>query len=197
MQDAKGLYAHVLVLNRHYAPIHIVTVRRALCLMCKGAAEAVDQDGDGVVVSYDFARWMDFAPVGGNGDDAIHGPTYLFRVPRVVRLVGYDRYPRIRVKLTRRNLMARDDYTCQYCGRPGSYRRLTLDHVTPRSEGGPDTWTNLVTACAACNDRKGGRTPVAAGMRLRRDPVEPHRNPVLTIRMRSERYRTWRLFIPD
>jgi 5-methylcytosine-specific restriction endonuclease McrA len=75
------------------------------------------------------------------------------------------------VKLSRREVFARDRHTCQYCGRQGT--DLTLDHVIPRHRGGLHTWENLATACRTCNHRKGGRTPEEARFRLLRPPFEP------------------------
>jgi 5-methylcytosine-specific restriction endonuclease McrA len=90
-----------------------------------------------------------------------------------MHLLQYDRTPRVGVRLTRRNLLLRDGYQCQYCGkRPGS-RELNVDHVLPRSRGGRDTWDNLVISCRGCNLRKGKRTPVEAGMSLLSAPHQP------------------------
>jgi 5-methylcytosine-specific restriction endonuclease McrA len=79
--------------------------------------------------------------------------------------------PRPRVALSKREVLRRDNYTCQYCGRPS--HQLTIDHVIPRHAGGVHSWTNLVAACSACNRRKGGRTPEQANMQLLRSPYEP------------------------
>ena len=94
--------------------------------------------------------------------------------PSVLRLKAYVHVPFRRILLTRRNVLRRDGNRCQYCG---SRERLTLDHVLPKSRGGPDTWDNLVAACGECNHRKGGRLPDEAGMRLRRRPAEPRCDP--------------------
>src|SRR5690606_18411404 len=104
-------------------------------------------------------------------------------VPKVIRLLGYDRLPRQEVKLNRRNIFARDRNQCQYCGKHFSTSELTLDHVKPRTQGGQSAWENLVCCCVACNARKGGRTPEQAHMTLIRKPVKPRRNPVISIRL--------------
>lgn len=95
------------------------------------------------------------------------------RVPRVLHLLRYDRTPRITVRLTRRNLMLRDGFQCQYCGKRPSHRDLNVDHVLPRSRGGADSWENLVVSCRLCNLKKGRRTPAEAGMTLARPPHRP------------------------
>jgi 5-methylcytosine-specific restriction endonuclease McrA len=101
---------------------------------------------------------------------ALRSSTARLPWPSVVRLKGYVRVPYRRVLLTRRNLLRRDGHACQYCG---ATDRLTMDHVVPKSRGGPDTWENLVAACVPCNNRKGSRTPDEAGMALRRRPFRP------------------------
>ena len=84
----------------------------------------------------------------------------------MIRLQHHVRRPRPRVKLTRREIFARDRHTCQYCGRQS--HDLTLDHIVPRHRGGGHTWDNLVAACKACNHRKGGKTLEEARFRLLR-----------------------------
>jgi 5-methylcytosine-specific restriction endonuclease McrA len=91
--------------------------------------------------------------------------------PSVIRLEIQVHRPRPRVKLTRREVFRRDNYTCQYCGRHDI--TLTVDHVIPRHLGGQHKWTNLVAACSACNHRKGGRKLEEAHMRLAHIPNEP------------------------
>ena len=90
----------------------------------------------------------------------------------MIRLVSYVRIPRDthRRKITRRAVFARDDWTCQYCG---SRSNLTVDHVVPRSKGGPSSWENIVASCAPCNRRKGNALPRQAGMSLSRAPGTP------------------------
>jgi 5-methylcytosine-specific restriction endonuclease McrA len=157
----------VLVLNRIFQPVRITTARRAFRLLFTGTAQALDAQGE----FYDFMAWMS-VPV-RTKDDVVPIVDGELRVPRVVHLRRYARLRRPEVRLSRRNIMLRDGYECQFCGKqlPGS--QLNLDHVMPRSRGGGDTWENLVTACHACNRRKGQRTPREAGMPLRRRPVAP------------------------
>jgi hypothetical protein len=106
------------------------------------------------------------------------------------------RRPRPRVKLTRREIFIRDHFTCQYCGRRGG--ELTIDHVHPRSLGGGHSWENLVTACKACNHRKGGKTLAQARMALRTVPREPRAGVYYTIERRFdiEMDEAWQKFLP-
>jgi 5-methylcytosine-specific restriction endonuclease McrA len=116
-------------------------------------------------------------------------------VPKVIRLLGYDRLPQQDVKLNRRNIFARDKNLCQYCGKHFPTSELSLDHVLPRSQGGTSTWENLVCCCVHCNARKGGRTPEQAHMALIRKAYKPRRNPVISLRLGSDKYASWRAFL--
>jgi 5-methylcytosine-specific restriction endonuclease McrA len=89
----------------------------------------------------------------------------------VIRLSYMVKRPRPHVSLSKREILRRDNYTCQYCGR--QFGTLTLDHVMPRHRGGRHSWENIVAACPPCNRLKGGRTPREAGMPLKRPPREP------------------------
>jgi 5-methylcytosine-specific restriction endonuclease McrA len=121
----------VLVLNQNYERLNVCNARRALVLVDGGKAE---------VLEHAF------------GD--LRTPSRIIPRPSVIRLVYMIKRPRPRVRLTRREVFMRDQYTCQYCGL--KTRDLTLDHVIPRHRGGAHTWENLVSACRSCNHRNGG-----------------------------------------
>lgn len=133
-----------LVLNATYEAVNITSARRALTLIVKGVAVAEE------------CR-----------DVRAHR---MFMAPSVVRLREYRRVPRVVQMLSRKNIYARDGYTCQYCLQPFHGRDLTLDHVVPRSKGGLSRWENLVAACHSCNHTKGDRSVEEAGMTLARPP---------------------------
>ena len=137
------------MLNATYEPINVCTVRRAVVLLIKEKAEILEH-----------ADWE------------LHSESSTVARPVVIRLVSYVRIPRDthRRKITRRAVFARDDWTCQYCG---ARSNLTVDHVVPRSKGGPSTWENIVASCAPCNRRKGNALPRQAGMQLAREPRTP------------------------
>lgn len=143
------LNTNVLVLNSSFQPLHVCHARRALVLVMGGKAEVVEY--------YEKSF--------------VHTVSRRFQLPSVVRLRIYIRPDRRSVVLNRRNILRRDRYRCQYCGR--SSDELTTDHVVPRSRGGEDSWENLTTACMACNNRKGNRTPESAGMQLLSTPKKP------------------------
>jgi 5-methylcytosine-specific restriction endonuclease McrA len=151
----------VLVLNASYEPINVCTVRRAAVLILKNRAEVLEK-----------------------GEVALHAESFTLPRPIVIRLLSYVRIPRDahRRKITRRAVFARDRWTCQYCGHErGS---LTVDHVIPRSKGGPSTWENIVTCCAPCNRRKGDRLPKQANMVPSRRPKAP--NPTIFIHVATQ-----------
>jgi 5-methylcytosine-specific restriction endonuclease McrA len=198
--ESRVLECSVLVLNSSYAVLRLVSARRAFVLLVRQAAEVITIDG-GHYESFDFARWTDrsFVLAGADDDhlDWVHTATLTLAVPRIIRLTDYHGFPRQGVALTRRNVYARDGNVCQYCGKRLAARQLTIDHVIPRSRGGTESWSNLVTACMPCNTRKGGRSPRSAGMQLIRKPVEPRRNPLMLLRLQSPKYHSWRVFLNE
>jgi 5-methylcytosine-specific restriction endonuclease McrA len=146
-----------LALNASFEPLTIVTPRRAVRLVLDGKAEILEEDSRRCFRSeHRVVPW-----------------------PSVIRLVRYVHVPRrFRRQVTNTFLFARDDYTCQYCGRHKSELRgrqfLTRDHILPVSRGGDNSWENVVTSCSPCNNRKGGRLPEEAGLKLLSRPTEPN-----------------------
>ncbi|MCH2145184.1 MAG: HNH endonuclease [Phycisphaerales bacterium] len=200
MIETPALQAQVLVLNRVYTAIKIVDARRAFTLLAKQIAEVVALE-EGTYRNYDLHSWTDIAELQKELEADAHEWVSTARisiaVPKIIRLLDYDRRPHHDVKLNRRNIYARDESRCQYCGRKHTSKELSLDHVLPRVQGGEDSWTNLVCACVKCNARKGGRTPRQANMRLIREPRKPRRNPAITIRVGAPRYKSWKAFLDE
>jgi len=199
---SEGLNAKVLVLNKLYVAMRVISARRAFCLLVNNIAEVihVDQGPSGhQFLNYDFESWAEVAQLQRQFEperhDWVRTVRYEIAVPRIIRLIGYDRLPDQIVKLNRRNLFARDRNLCQYCGRVFPTADLSIDHVKPRAQGGGNTWDNLVCACIRCNARKGGRTPEQARMSLVRRPEKPKRNPLITLRLGHEKYASWKAFL--
>ena len=196
------LASPVLVLNRGYAPVRTTTVRDAFVKLFASVAEAVAVE-EGAYVSYDFHSWVEVSLLRGMLDevppdtDWVHTPSLSIIAPRVIRLLEYDRLPIHNVKLTRKNIYERDRYTCQYTGRRLRPSDLNIDHVIPRSQGGRNTWENLVTCSVEANSRKGGRTPKEAGMRLIRRPTKPSPRHQLRLPQTQRSYRDWDHFVSD
>jgi 5-methylcytosine-specific restriction endonuclease McrA len=162
---------NVLVLNQNYEPLNVCNVRRAVVLVLRGKAEIIE-----------------------NTARAIRTATTTVFMPSVIRLVHMVRRPRPRVRLTRKEIFARDGWACAYCGR--QTRDLTLDHVVPRHRGGAHTWENLVSACKPCNHHKAGHTPAEAHMLLRRQPAVPRVSIYYPFFQYLNTRETWRKFVP-
>jgi 5-methylcytosine-specific restriction endonuclease McrA len=194
-----ALDASVLVLNKLFMAIHIVSVRRAFTLLCKDIAEVVSMEG-GQFATYDFATWRELSEYRARNfreedDDWVRTVSSEIQAPRVIRLLSYDKLPRQTVKFNRRNIFARDNNQCQYCGKKYPTSELSLDHVVPRSRGGRSTWENIVCACVGCNVKKGGRTPKEAHMSLIRKPEKPKRSPLLNLKLTHRKYQSWKTFL--
>jgi 5-methylcytosine-specific restriction endonuclease McrA len=200
VHSGRVLSSSVLVLNRHYLPVHIITVRRAFGLLYCESAEIIHIE-EGQFSNYDFSTWCELSAFRALEQKAPHeewvrAVQFEIQVPRIIRLFEYDRVPRKLLKLSRRNIFARDGNRCQYCGCSFPTSQLSLDHVLPRSRGGETTWENVVCSCVTCNTRKGSRTPHEAHMRLMKMPIEPKTNPVLALKLKNPKYASWRSFVP-
>ena len=195
---SSALNSSVLVLNRQYMAVHVVGVRRAFGLLINKMAEVIHIE-DGQYCNYDFHSWQEVSELKSEfkqpSDDWIRSVNFEVCVPRVLRLLYYDRLPKQRVRLNRRNIFARDANTCQYCGKKFPTSELSLDHIMPTCRGGDTSWENLVCACVKCNVRKGGRTPKEAGMKLIQKPVRPKRSPMLTVKLGNPKYASWKTFL--
>ncbi len=198
MSGSSVLDSNVLVLNRFYMAIRIVNVRRAMTLLYRDCAEVILLDQD-QYISYDFNSWCELSQLMASekqpGDEYLSAVNFELRVPRIVRLTRFERVLSQTVRFNRKNLFARDNYCCQYCGQTHPPHKLSLDHVVPRSHGGQATWENIVCCCLKCNGRKGGRTPQQARMKLLSRPVRPRFNPLMTEAVEDPRYQCWKTFL--
>ena len=161
----------VLVLNASYEPLNVCTVRRALVLILKEKAEILE-----------------------HGDGVLRSETMRVDRPEVIRLISFVRVPRDihRRRITRKAVLARDGWTCQYCG--ADTPTLTVDHVIPRSRGGESVWENIVASCAPCNRKKGNRLPREVSMHPRKHPRPP--GPTVFIRIAAPRTpATWEPYL--
>lgn len=166
------MVGNVLVLNASYEPLSVISVRRAVVLLLKEKAQVVEA----------AEAW-------------IRAQHWAIQQPLVIRLVYYVRIPhRLSLPLSRRTLLARDGYACQYCGKQPDRTELTIDHVLPRCRGGQSTWSNMVAACARCNQVKGDRTPQEADMPLRSMPRKP-RYVALTLLGDGRQHEVWNKYI--
>lgn len=162
--------ANVLVLNLDYQPLNVCNVRRAVVLLSKEKAEMIERNGH-IILS-----------------QRLKIPS-----PSVIRLAYHVKRPRPVVKLNRKEILQRDDYTCQYCGR--RTHDLTVDHVLPRHRGGQHVWENVVAACKVCNHRKGGKTLQETHMHLVRRPFRPPSTPRYLFSSYLKTEHTWHKFL--
>ncbi|MCB0338239.1 MAG: HNH endonuclease [Bdellovibrionales bacterium] len=162
-----------LLLNASYEPLRVVSWQRAITLIFMGKAEIVEEY-----------------------DREIRAVSVVFKAPAVIRLLKFVKMGQKKPPLCRSNVLARDNFECQYCGVELGAREATLDHVIPRSRKGTTTWTNIVTCCTACNRIKGSKTVEEANMKLRKKPIQPDWLPVLKFRMHGGIPECWNLFLP-
>jgi 5-methylcytosine-specific restriction endonuclease McrA len=157
-----------LVLNASYEPLCVVPARRAVVLVLKSKAEIIAADGE-----------------------VFRSEKTIVRVPSVVKLKYFVAVPyRTRGTLSRRAVLVRDDFECQYCGAPAE----NVDHIHPRSRGGTHTWENVVACCRRCNSRKENRTAAEVGMKLRRPPRAPQDNLFLIVSV-GKLHPTWEPYL--
>ena len=181
----------VLVLNKSWVVVNIASVRRAMGLLYQDMARAVHPEEYTV---YDFDDWCELSDHQKTAR-MICTPTRAIRVPEVILLNGFNGFIRREVRFSRRNIFERDKNTCQYCLKKLSKPELTIDHVTPQSKGGTDSWENLVLACVKCNVKKSNRTPAQANMPLMRKPVKPKWLPSLGMKIPVGQLSSWQRFI--
>ncbi len=165
-----GMNEPVLVLNANFEPLNVCTTKRAMGLIFSGKAEMIE-NGRGYIktVREDYPR------------------------PSVIRIGYMIKRPRPRVRLSKREVFRRDQHRCQYCGTRAG--RLTLDHVVPKHRGGEHRWDNLVTACAACNLKKGGRSLDQVNMNLLKRPKEPRPTALYLFGNHLQENRDWRHYL--
>jgi len=162
--------SRVLILNQSYEPISVCSAKKALLMLLLTKAELIAQKE---------GRYL-------------RSPRFTFPFPSVIRLLKYYRVPYRIIELSRKNILRRDNYVCQYCGK--KTKTLTIDHVIPKSRGGSARWDNLVAACVKCNNKKGSRTPEEAKMPLLRKPRKPNHIMFLKQYM-GDVENTWRPFL--
>ncbi len=162
----------VLLLNANYEPLNVCDVRRAYSLILLGKADIVHQ-----------------------GDNYVRTSEGHYAAPSVVKMRYLVRRPIPQLRLSRHSVLARDHYTCQYCG---STRELTIDHVVPKWMGGPHTWDNLVACCRKCNLKKGDKTPKQANMKLKNDPRRPKFIPYISLQqyVKAVHREEWMYYLP-
>jgi 5-methylcytosine-specific restriction endonuclease McrA len=167
----------VLVLNSDYEPLNVCNLRRAIVLVYLGKADILHERSDGTT-------------------ELISAEGERVTMPSVVKLRHHVKRPLPELKLSRRSIFARDNYTCQYCGTTG--KDLTIDHVIPKRMGGGMEWENLVTCCRKCNTKKGDKLAEKIGMKLARPPRRPRYTPYISLNkyVAGAKHDIWRDYLP-
>jgi 5-methylcytosine-specific restriction endonuclease McrA len=217
--------AIVLILNRNWQAINIRTPQEAFCQMATNVATALEIEVEDPAESEHGSfrnphshpsprgyggqaaiRASNIRPVTWDewitlpirdGDNAVRTVRGAIRVPTVIVAVNYARVPKKRPKLCARTIRERDGNRCQYTGALLRPDEGSLDHVVPRSRGGPDTWENLVWSSKQVNTRKGNRLPHEAGLKLIRTPRAPlcGELPVSALIRNAHGVAEWKLFL--
>lgn len=165
---------NVLLLNSSYEPMRVISWQRAICMFFSGKVEVIEESSN-----------------------EVHSVSLVIKIPAVVRLLSFVKVRQKAPTLSRANILARDQFECQYCAKQLTPKEATLDHVLPRSQGGRTSWDNLVCCCASCNKRKGNQTPKQANMPLKQKPVKPGWLPVLQIRFNGKIPDSWQYFLAN
>ncbi len=192
----------VLVLNSSYSPMYVTTVLKAINLLFREKAEVIEVENN-AWSTHNLTSWEELSYFKNEleeGFDCLRGGgDYVLGVPKVIRLVKFAKH-NMRINLTRKNIFLRDDNVCQYCDKHKPAKELNIDHVIPKSQGGKNTWDNLVCSCIKCNAEKRDRTPKEAGMSLIRKPKKPSQYLMFKNylnRMDEDPFKEWVRFFPD
>ncbi len=184
-----ALQKPVLVLNKLWMPIRVVPSIRAFTLLFAEKAYVVDTS------DYAVFNWEEWCELPTNEDeDFVRTSKSNVKMPEVIVLSKYDKIPKKGMKLTKRNIFLRDDFTCQYTGAKVTTKTADIDHVIPKSKGGATNWANLVVCSKAINRKKADRTPQEAGLRLLKKPCKPEPQ-VIYIDPRMDMPKSWEKFI--
>jgi len=197
----------VLALNRSYAPVGIISLRKAFQKLVKGKAKVVHVTESGYYEDYDITSWAEISQLKKelgeelNGyEDWINANEAPIEAPRIIRYLDYNKVYSNKVRFSRKNVFLRDNYTCQYCGKTMPLSKLQLEHVVPKAQGGKTIWVNTVCSCQECNNKKRDRTPEQAGMKLIRKPFIPRFLPTSKVQRFAwdkNRYGSWDNFVSN
>jgi 5-methylcytosine-specific restriction endonuclease McrA len=186
----------VLVLNSDYEPLNVCNLRRAIVLVYLGKADILHARDEelAAAAALEGIDPRTYVVAGRTALSTAEGES--IAAPSVVKLRHHVRRPLPELKLSRRSVFARDNFTCQYCGSHG--KDLTIDHVVPKRHGGGAHWENLVACCRRCNTKKGDKTPEKVGLKLIRPPRRPRYTPYISLNkyVAGTKHAIWRDYLP-
>ena len=185
-----------LVLNRLWQAVNVIGVERAFSLLALDHAQVIYAE-DGSFRVFDSTAWFEHSKDVESiaGARVVRTVNQSVIVPSVLLLKGFDRILLQEMKFNRQNLLERDDYRCQYCGKNLPTKELNMDHVVPRDRGGGTSWENVVISCIRCNSKKSNRLPKEAGMRLLKEPKRPSRRPFVSSLYGKPVEKSWEYFL--
>jgi 5-methylcytosine-specific restriction endonuclease McrA len=186
----------VLVLNRVWQPINVVSAKRAFALLFQEHAQVIDPN-EGDFRIYDGAQWIEHSMRNEpRANQAVmRTVNFAMHVPKVLLLRSYDKVPAQEVKFSRESIFERDGYRCQYTGKVFPPKMLNIDHVIPRDRGGKTSWENVVTSSIHCNTLKANRLPHEAGLKLIRTPTKPKVRPFVSSLIGTSYDQSWSYFL--
>jgi len=196
MNTTNVLNNKVLVLNKCYQPINIISAFHAICKVYTGAANIVDENYGVWTFDQWVNNWEDLTSVPEEKRaQLVHTAKLAFPAPEIIVTTKFT-YEHHKVRLTRKNIFIRDQNTCQYCCKEFPSNELNIDHVVPSSRGGKTRWANVVASCIPCNTRKAARTPREANMPLLKTPAKPHWS-MIAGKITAKVPKSWESFVDE
>jgi 5-methylcytosine-specific restriction endonuclease McrA len=176
----------MLILNKSWFPIKVKDIKDVIGKLCNGNAKIIDED----FIQYSWQEWLDKYSIPHEQEknikyEFIRAKNFSVKSPKVMICTKYNKVPNISLKLTRRNILIRDSFACQYCEQKLSMRNSTLDHIIPRSRGGKNSWENLVICCISCNTIKSDKTLEETKFKLSHKPEKPKWSPIYSIMVKK------------
>ncbi|MDR2458182.1 MAG: HNH endonuclease [Clostridiales Family XIII bacterium] len=183
----------VLSLNKNFIPIRFINKYEAICKIFLGVAIAITFENKNYI-ELPFNDWVKRTSW-PKDQEFVHSATMTIAVPRTIRYLHYDKIPKVTLRLSRRAIYIRDNYTCYICGKEFSERHLSIDHIIPLSRGGKNTWENMITCCLKCNWKKGDKLLNELGIKPKFSAKQPISSNIQKLKTESNRdYEEWKFF---
>tara|TARA_R110000824_G_scaffold310561_3_gene497831 strand:- start:52 stop:621 length:570 start_codon:yes stop_codon:yes gene_type:complete len=181
----------VLVLDRGYQPVHVVSAKSAIYLLFREVGKVIDDDWS----AHTLDEWIEKSK-GITCEKPVRTPRYSFPVPNIVLLRFYVKKNLPMLKCNKSNICLRDNWHCGYCNKRMRERDCTIDHIVPVSQGGITEWKNVVISCSKCNNRKGNRTIEESGLELKTEIYTPNwSKQILKRYIGDDNYHPWKSFL--